>query len=233
MFKRVLSLLLGMLMLFSSIPVFAASTDVAELILYSTENDDHSFLVVKNLSSSTIKVGHFDVESKSSVTLGTWGSIKEHKGIWYNLEGYVGIADNVSVSMNLTETQLTTLNSTINKNDSWALLSNCSTFASKVWNSVSSTKVSAGLINTPGNLADSIKSKFADTYESNRTRPSKKSSDLAYQTSTGVTFCPNPTGGGSSSSSRYVEFNQFDNGNATSFNKSDIMILKQLNSINR
>ena len=40
----------------------------------------------------------------------------------------------------------------------WTALSNCSTFATKVWNSVCSTTVSAGVPNTPTATVQSIKS---------------------------------------------------------------------------
>ncbi|MNC62938.1 hypothetical protein D3C75_1130200 [compost metagenome] len=61
--------------------------------------------------------------------------------------------------MDLTESQLATVNNIIINNDSWSKLNNCSEFAEKVWNSVSTIKVDNGLIATPTNLRDSIKSK--------------------------------------------------------------------------
>ena len=83
--------------------------------------------------------------------------------MWYNLEAkYVaqGAYDGrVSLSMELTSAQLDTINKVIEASDSWSELNNCSSFAVKVWNSVSSVKLSNGTIGTPTNLRDSIKSK--------------------------------------------------------------------------
>ena len=50
------------------------------------------------------------------------------------------------------------MNTNIANNDKWGLLNNCSSFASRIWNSVSAdnTKVDAGIINMPANLEKSI-----------------------------------------------------------------------------
>lgn len=50
------------------------------------------------------------------------------------------------------------MNTNIKNNDKWGYLTNCSTFASKIWNSIASgsSKVDAGSINTPASLAKSI-----------------------------------------------------------------------------
>lgn len=63
--------------------------------------------------------------------------------------------------MNLTESQLNTINNYAVYNDYWSLSNNCSSFASGLWNSVctSSKRVSAGYPKTPANLSNSIKSK--------------------------------------------------------------------------
>lgn len=140
----------------------------------------------------------------------------------------------MSVSADLTATDLKTMNSTINSNDSWGLLSNCSTFASKVWNSVSSTKVSAGTVNTPSNLAKSIKSKFSNTYLTDRSIPSKLAKTLAYHTSSGIKYCNSPTGGGSSSgSSKNTDADPITNKHAVSFSESEPEILLQLDTQNK
>ena len=53
---------------------------------------------------------------------------------------------------------LSTVSQNIKNNDSWTALSNYSTFATKVWNSVCSTTVSVGVPNTPRSTVQSIKS---------------------------------------------------------------------------
>lgn len=132
----------------------------------------HAFITVKNNSSSNIDVGKLTaIAPGKTVSLGTWGNKTEHKGLWYNLESYfvyksAAYSGRVSISYGLNSTQLNTLNNFITNNDSWSKLSNCSTFASKAWNSIASTdyKVSAGVPNTPKKLANDIKSKWSFEY---------------------------------------------------------------------
>ncbi|MCI6676416.1 MAG: hypothetical protein MSG78_05895 [Clostridiales bacterium] len=61
--------------------------------------------------------------------------------------------------MSVTQDDVDDINTIIDNNDTWALLNNCSSFAVKVWNKVSSTSLSAGTPNTPTSLMSSIKSK--------------------------------------------------------------------------
>lgn len=102
-----------------------------------------------------------DVNAYETVSLGTWGNKNQHKGLWYNLESYFAnkgeYNGRVSLSKYTTSKELESLNSYINSHDSWSTLSNCSTFASGAWNTISSTKLSAGWINTPSNLKGNIK----------------------------------------------------------------------------
>jgi len=146
-----------------------ADTTVAKLWVFSYDGNSssslttagHSFIVVKNFSSSSITVGKMTVPSTGSVTLGTWGN-KNPTGLWYNLESYFIYAQGdyngrVSLIMSLTASQLSTLNTQINSDESWGYLNNCSSFAKNAWNSVSSIQLSAGAPNTPANLKNSIK----------------------------------------------------------------------------
>ena len=61
--------------------------------------------------------------------------------------------------MSVTQSNIDTINGIISKNDKWSVTNNCSSFAVKVWNSVSSKTLSAGTPNTPTSLMSSIKSK--------------------------------------------------------------------------
>ena len=129
----------------------------------SFNTSGHAFLSIKNISSSTITVGGLSVGSGKTVTVGTWGNKNEHTGLWYNLEGYFQNSSNayakaVSLRVDLSSNLLSTVSQNIKNNDSWTALSNCSTFATKVWNSVCSTTVSAGVPNTPTATVQSIKS---------------------------------------------------------------------------
>lgn len=129
----------------------------------SFNTSGHAFLSIENISGSAINVGALLVASGKTVTIGTWGNKDEHTGLWYNLEGYFqnsfnAYANAVSLRVDLTYKLLGTVSQNIINNDTWTALSNCSTFATKIWNSVCSTTVSAGVPSTPTATVQSIKS---------------------------------------------------------------------------
>lgn len=221
--KRILILFLGLSLFLCNFSSALTTTKayevmVAQVILYSTINNDHSFIVVHNLTSNNMTVGHYTVEANGSVTLGTFGNVSQHKGIWYNMEGVYNVSTHVSVSQYISSSQLNTLNSNVNSSDVWATLNNCSSFASKVWNSISSTDVSAGLVPTPSNLASSIKSKYSSSYVLNRAKPAKTKNDIYYHSSSGIVKCTNPNwSGGSSSASITSNPEEIQNLNSSSY----------------
>ncbi|MCP1182935.1 hypothetical protein [Paenibacillus sp. 1781tsa1] len=153
-----------------------ASSDVAVLTLFSVPNGStnssggstgsnwgtHSFITVKNVSSSNISVGGLSgIASNKTISVGTWGNKSENEGIFYNLEAKF-ISENsynnrVSRSMYLTQSQLNSVNSYIRSHDSWSSLNNCSSFAVGLWNSVSTDTYTAGFPNTPQNLYNSLR----------------------------------------------------------------------------
>lgn len=111
-------------------------------------------------------IAGINVADGKSITASTWDESvdvsREHKGLWLNLDSKLnsnGInLQNVSIQLPLRQIDLNTVNSNIKNNDKWGCLNNCSTFASKIWNSIASgsSKVDAGAINTPASLAKSI-----------------------------------------------------------------------------
>jgi hypothetical protein len=142
---------------------------VAELSIYadsgsssSWSTDGHAWITIKNISSSNITVGYFgNIAPNKMMSLGTWGNKNEHTGLWYDLESYFysninAFTTSKSISMSINATQLNTVNSYILNHDSWSVLNNCSSFACGLWNSVSSTQLSAGIPNTPTSLRISI-----------------------------------------------------------------------------
>lgn len=139
----------------------------------------HAFITVKNISASNITVGKLGlIAPGKTVSIGTWGNKSEHSGLWYNLEAYyiyknAAYSKRVSYSMALTDTTLSTLNTYIKNNDYWSRTTNCSSFASGAWNSaaVSTDKISAGIPNTPKNLANNIKSKWPTQYRTGLSVP--------------------------------------------------------------
>lgn len=122
---------------------------------------NHAFITIANNTSSNIIVGKLSqITPGTTVTMGTWGNKAEHTGLWYNLESNFvsqgAYANRVSLTTDITSSQLSSLSSLIANNDAWSYTNNCSSFAEKAWNSVSSTKIDAGLVDTPKNLASSI-----------------------------------------------------------------------------
>lgn len=123
----------------------------------------HAWITVSNISDKNISVGKFSIGPGKTLAIGTWGNKSEHVGLWYNLESYLiknnsSYENRVSLRVDLSSTSLESLNSHILGYDTWSKVNNCSSFAVSSWNKVCSTKLSAGLINTPKNLANSIKS---------------------------------------------------------------------------
>ncbi|MGN1343403.1 MAG: hypothetical protein ACI4U3_02405 [Traorella sp.] len=221
--KRVLSLLLAISVFIFPLSNVKASTKVivtpiiASVTIYSTINNDHSWLVIKNVSGSTIQVGKMTVINGDSVSIGTFGNISQHKGIWYNIELALSVSTYVSITRTIESTSiLNTLNNKINSKDSWSITNTCSKFAATVWNSVFDDKVSTGIL--PSGLANSIKNY---NYSTNAAMPLKSTSSIYYHTSTGVVNCPEPNFSGSSSLSRTT------NNGLTSFTIDQLNILNE------
>lgn len=197
-----------------------AATTVANITIYSTINNDHSWLVVKNTDSKPIKVGHYNLGPGLSVTIGTWGNIEQHKGIWYNYEGYLynKFSTHVSISKNATQLELNDFNTAVNSFDRWNIVNTCAYFAGYVWDhTFSSPKVNVGAY--PSLLATSLKG--ISGYVTNRSIPSKTKDNIYYHSTNGIIKCSNPIGSGSSSSS----VSSLENTYATSFTKEEISYL--------
>jgi hypothetical protein len=154
----------------SSVAAPAARNIVAQLTVFSDGTAvgvqgsiglvaGHSFITVKNTSRSPISVGGLHaIAPLETVSVGSWGNKMEHEGLWYNLESYMvhqnaSMYATASLTRQLTTADLTTLNDYILKHDSYDVVTNnCSSFASRAWNTVSPLKLSIGLPNTPTGL---------------------------------------------------------------------------------
>lgn len=178
--KKLMSFVLSLAMIFAfTVPALAADIEpaatepnVGTLTIFAANDggsssfniSGHAFISFKNTSSSSVAVGGLNVHADHEITFGTWGNKEGHKGIWYNLESYLvnnknAYGNRVSLSQTVTQSDINTINDLIDKNDTWSATNNCSSFAVKIWNGVSSTKLSAGSPNTPSSLMSSIKSK--------------------------------------------------------------------------
>lgn len=204
-----------------------SAASVINMRLYSTTqtvSNMHSWLVFKNNTSSSVKIGNLSVSAGDSVTVGTWPDSK-HYGVWYNSEGYLGIsATHVSTSINLSVSQLNSVNTKIKNSDKWSAGVNCSTFASAVWNTVASQKLSAGNPGTPTALANQIK--FYTSYQTNYAIPKKTSKQTYYNKTNGVVQAV-PSGKFSFSSASVIsELLEMDPSLALYFNEPSFKIVE-------
>ena len=102
-FKRLSSICLAFALLLSSIPltVFADGYVVGILTVFSSINGasssysfetlGHSWISFYNSTSSTLKIGAYNVAPMEEVTIGKWNIDPNepeynHRGIWYNRE---------------------------------------------------------------------------------------------------------------------------------------------------
>jgi len=167
----------------------SAASDIAELSIFSDGTGGalgagtHSFIALKNISGFVITIGTYDVDPDDEITVGIWGNKLPHKGLWYNMESYFvnqkdSYTNRVSLSMNIDNTQLETITEIIKSSNRWSCFFNCTNLAAKIWNAVSSEKLSCGFWNTPSSLANSIKS--YEFYETGKPIKSKNTSNVIY-----------------------------------------------------
>jgi hypothetical protein len=101
----------------------------------------HTWLYFKNLTDHSITVGAYTLPANQGVSVGTYGySIKDGKGVYYNVEGYrytePTLTDFVCLSKNLTQSQLDAVSQKIKRSGYWSYLLNCSFFAFTTWDVV-------------------------------------------------------------------------------------------------
>ena len=164
-----------MILLSTIIPAHAVDMSVGQLTIYSCSGT-HAFISFKNTSSDPYDLGSLRLGRGAEVTIGTWGNKPSHVGIWYNLESYLHhevdssvFSGRVSLTMSVDRDDVNIIDNLILANDTWSQNNNCSSFAVKIWNAVSPTKLSAGSPNSPSALAQSIRSKPG--YQTNRSIP--------------------------------------------------------------
>lgn len=134
---------------------------------FTVDTGCHAFLSIRNKTNSNIYVLGVPVTPNGSITIGTFGNQKDKfgTGIYTNLEAYKikykgAYKSRVSLSINLTYSQLNTVQNTMRANNQHTPRCNCAWFAAKVWNSVApdSLWLYAGSITpTPKMLANDIK----------------------------------------------------------------------------
>lgn len=159
-----------------------SENDVAYLTLFTYDgngeakwglpNLGHAFVSIENVSGDTLNILDKELASGETIAIGTW-SIKEHFGVWYNVESNYIIEHNkydgrLSITIGVSMEDIETISSYIADKDYWNIFNNCSKFALNLWNTVATEteEIEKPLIYTPSYLARQIK-KF-DNYEVNR-----------------------------------------------------------------
>lgn len=116
----------------------------------------HSWLAITNMGTVPININGIEVPIFNTITVGTWQGIR-HNGIYYNIERYYYEKGDFSETessykmMLLNDFELNYVISLLAcaENDKWSITNNCAFFAEKIWNKISSTKISAGIIKCP------------------------------------------------------------------------------------
>ena len=125
-------------------------------------NYGHAFLVIENISQDILVIGDREVLPLESITIGLW-NIKEHFGIWYNIESnyiseYNKYRNRVLITIGINLEDIDSINSEIRACDKWTPIFNCSTFATKLWNLVAEEdeKINDKLLLSPSYLVKEI-----------------------------------------------------------------------------
>ena len=149
---------------------------VAELTINSYYYDvwpyfgGHSFLTVKNVSGSSLFVGHVTLNNNSAITIGTWDSSVTgyHSGIYYGFERTSASGDWKNLDSNrmkysLTDLEFPTLHSQLrtSSNNQWSLTNTCANFASRVWNACTATSYHITESSFPNDIYDELEEAFS------------------------------------------------------------------------
>lgn len=169
---------------FFHLPICASENNetIATLTIFAANNGSssfgntsgHAWISVKNARSyTTLEVGPLYLGPNNECTFGTFNLRGADPGLWFNLESYWiyyngDYSNRVSLSINITQSDLNTINSLLETSDNWTAINNCSSLAVRIWNAVadSSLHLSAGVPNAPSNLMNSIRSK--SSYQTGR-----------------------------------------------------------------
>ena len=57
--------------MFFSVCSVSATGPIAKLIIFSMLEDNHSWIVIENLTNSKLRIGNYNIRGKRSVSLGT------------------------------------------------------------------------------------------------------------------------------------------------------------------
>lgn len=125
----------------------------------------HAFLSFENRTDAAVTIGGMTLQPDESCSLGTW-SMTHHFGTWYNVESkYIDAAGRyagrVSVSKTVDPNCLDAVNDYIANNDKWSPTTNCSRFATEIFNRAGGDTIELSGLATPTKLAERIR-RFTD-----------------------------------------------------------------------
>lgn len=151
-FKRIIAVILTAAMLVCSFSfVLASAADTAEEPKYVARMtmgyrdgakmfEGHSFLYFENLTDEEIMVGVYPLPAGETVSVGSFGSMVDGPGLYYNVEAYrytfLKLTDYISISKMLTAEDLEAVNDKIKISGMWNKFFNCTYFAITTWNTV-------------------------------------------------------------------------------------------------
>ena len=123
----------------------------------------HAWVSINNNLDHPIKLKDYDIEPNEELTFSAW-AISNHFGVIYNLEPeYIKLKGRYdgrkSVSMNIEENQLPTIEKFIDSNDNWTSIKNCSYWSIHLWNQLADNDhqmKTQTLIYTPTRLINSF-----------------------------------------------------------------------------
>lgn len=124
----------------------------------------HTWLSIDNQSGHSVYMKDYEIKNDEILTFSIW-AITDHRGVVFNLEPnfilkfdrYVG---RQSLSVNINESQLKTIEDYIDRNNKWHLGKNCSFWAIQLWNELVDDEFklkTQALVYTPKRLQKSLR----------------------------------------------------------------------------
>lgn len=98
----------------------------------------HTWVSIGNNSGHSLFLKDYEIKDKESVTFSIW-AVDGHKGVFFNLEPdfirqFERYSGRISLSMNISESNLKDIENYINQNDTWKFTKNCSFWSVNLWN---------------------------------------------------------------------------------------------------
>ena len=170
---RLLAVLFVLALLVVLVVPATAFAATAQMTVYATSTGSssalntsgHAWISIKNTSSADLSVLGFSLKPGSELYLGTYGNLSNGNGLYWSHEPYAAThqgetyTGRVSLTQDISSSQLTTVTNWVKAHNLWTLIGNCSWFAASAWDTVAVNKVSAGrFIPTPSQLKASISS---------------------------------------------------------------------------